>query len=101
MADSELDGFVDALARRIAAFDHRAMRRRIPSTRSHYHPPTGSSTPSIPFRSAPLTRPETPERIPALLEPGLPRDRAFEKQRPAGLCTLLHDGSARFTVAAY
>ena len=50
LPDTELDGCVDALARRIASFDHRAMRRRISSTRSHYHPPTGSSTPSIPFR---------------------------------------------------
>ena len=50
LPDTELDGFVDALARRIALFDNRAMRRRISSTRSHFHPPTGSSTPSIPFR---------------------------------------------------
>jgi hypothetical protein len=34
LPDTELDGFVDALARRIASFDHRAMRRRISSIRS-------------------------------------------------------------------
>src|SRR6266849_4294358 len=56
LPDTELDGFVDALARRIASFDHRAMRRRISSTRSHYHPPTGSSTPSIPFRPPDVAR---------------------------------------------
>ena len=51
LPDAELDGFVDALARRIACFDRRAIAAaKISSTTSRCHPPSASSTPSPPSR---------------------------------------------------
>jgi len=58
-----------------------------PLTKSRCHPPTGSSTPSIPFQTA-LTWTETQRRIQALLKRGLQSDRDFEYRWPAALDTL-------------
>jgi enoyl-CoA hydratase/carnithine racemase len=52
LPDSELDGFVDALAHRIASFDRRAITaaKRLVNQVSLLCPRTGSSTPSPPLR---------------------------------------------------
>jgi hypothetical protein len=52
LPDAELDGFVDALARRIASFDQRAITtaKNFVNQVSRCHPPTRSSTPSPPLR---------------------------------------------------
>jgi len=51
LSDAKLDGFVDALARRIASFDRRpSPPRRISSTMSRCRPPTGCSPPSLLLR---------------------------------------------------
>jgi hypothetical protein len=64
------------------------MRRKISATRSHYHPPTGSSTTSIPFR--PPDWSET-QRVNALFKRGLQQDGEFEKAWPAVLDTLIDE----------
>jgi enoyl-CoA hydratase/carnithine racemase len=69
LPDAELDGFVDALARRIASFD-----RLLAAITS--------------FETA-LTWPETQQRIQNLLQRGLQRDSDFEARWPEVLGTLL------------
>src|SRR6476659_2663922 len=69
LPDAELDGFVDALARRIASAD-----RLLDAITS--------------FGTA-LTWPEAQQRVQALLERGLQRDGDFENRWPAQLGTLL------------
>jgi enoyl-CoA hydratase/carnithine racemase len=89
LPDAELDGFVDALARRIASFDQRAITAAknlvnqvsLPSADSLLHAITS-------FETA-LTWPEAQQRIQALLERGLQRDSDFEKRWPEVLGALL------------
>jgi len=72
LPDAELDGFVDALARRIASFDRRAIApRRISSTMSRAVRRPAPRRHHF-FETA-LTWPETQQRIQALLKRGLQR----------------------------
>src|ERR1700732_4279004 len=89
LPDVELGGFVDALARRIASFD----RRAIVAAKNLGHDV------SLPFAArlldalnsfqTALTWPETQRRVKALFERGLQQDVDFEKGWPAVLGTLL------------
>jgi enoyl-CoA hydratase/carnithine racemase len=89
LPDSELDGFVDALARRIASFDRRpiaAVKKLVNqvSLPSADHLLDGLNS----FLTA-LTWPETLQRIQTLLKQGLQQDPDFEKRWPEVLGTLL------------
>jgi enoyl-CoA hydratase/carnithine racemase len=85
LPDEELDGFVDALARRIATFDGRAIaaaKRLI----NQVSLPTADNLLSAlnSFQTA-LAWPETLKRVEALLKRGLQQERNFERQWPAML----------------
>src|SRR5246127_2652405 len=89
LPDEELDGFVDALARRIASFDGRAIasaKRLI----NEVSLPTADNLLSAlnSFQTA-LTWPETLQRVEALLKQGLQQERNFERQWPAVLDSLV------------
>jgi enoyl-CoA hydratase/carnithine racemase len=89
LPDAELDGFVDALARRIASFDRRsiaAAKNLINQVSLPYadHLLDAFNT----FQTA-LTWRETQQRIQALLRRGLQRQDDFEKRWPELLGTLL------------
>src|SRR6202030_2735388 len=89
LPDDELDGFVDALARRISTFDGRAIaaaKRLI----NHVSLPSADNLLSAlnSFQTA-LTWPETLQRVEALIKQGLQHDRNFERQWPAMLDTLV------------
>jgi enoyl-CoA hydratase/carnithine racemase len=89
LPDDELDGFVDALARRIATFDARAIaaaKRLV----NHVSLPSADNLLSAlnSFQTA-LTWPETLQRVEALIKQGLQHDRNFERQWPAMLDTLV------------
>ena len=89
LPDAELDGFVNALARRIASFDRRAIasaktlvnRVSLPSVDRLLHALNS-------FQTA-LTWPESQNRIKALLKRGLQQKEDFERGWPAVLGTLL------------
>jgi enoyl-CoA hydratase/carnithine racemase len=88
LPDEELDGFVDALARRIATFDGRAIaaaKRLI----NQVSLPTADNLLSAlnSFQTA-LAWPETLKRVEALLKRGLQQERNFERQWPAMLDSL-------------
>jgi enoyl-CoA hydratase/carnithine racemase len=89
LPDAELDGFVDALARRIASFDRHpiaAAKKLINqvSLPSADHLLDGLNS----FLTA-LMWPETQQRIQALLRRGLQQDSDFEKRWPEVLGSLL------------
>jgi enoyl-CoA hydratase/carnithine racemase len=89
LPDAELDGFVKALARRIASFDRSpivAAKKLINqvSLPSADHLLDGLNS----FLTA-LMWPETQQRIQALLRRGLQQDSDFEKRWPEVLGTLL------------
>src|SRR5579859_2492847 len=91
LADAELDGFVDAFARRIASFD----RRAIAAAKGLINQVSLSSADRLldalnSFQVA-LTWPETQRRVKALLERGLQQDGDFEKGWPAVLGNLLNE----------
>src|SRR6476660_6863467 len=89
LPDAELDGFVDALARRIASFDRRAIAAA-KNLVNHVSLPSGDSLlAAITSFETALTWPETQKRIQALLKRGLQRDGDFEHRWPAVLGTLL------------
>jgi enoyl-CoA hydratase/carnithine racemase len=89
--DAELDDFVDALARRIASFDRRAIAAAknlvnqisLPSADRLLDPVTS-------FQTA-LTWREAQHRIQTLLKRGLQRDGDFENRWPEVLGTLLDE----------
>jgi len=88
LPDAELDGFVDALARRIASFDRRALIAAKNLVNQVSLPPSDRLLDAFTsFRTA-LTWPEAQRRIGAVLERGLQRDAAFEKNWPELLGTL-------------
>jgi len=89
LPDAELDAFVDALARRIASFD----RRAIAAAKSLVNEVSLSSADQLlhalnSFQIA-LTWPEALQRIQAVLKLGLQQDDDFEKRWPEVLGTLL------------
>src|SRR4029077_19014284 len=89
LPDAELDGFVDALARRIASFDRRAIAAAKHLVNQVSLPSADRLLDSITSFGTTLIWPQALQRIQALLERGLQRDADFEKRWPEVLGTLL------------
>jgi enoyl-CoA hydratase/carnithine racemase len=89
LPDAELDGFVDALARRIAAFDRRPIAAAKKLINEVSLPSADRLLDALNAFQTALTWPETQRRIEALLKRGLQRDDEFEKRWPAVLGALL------------
>ena len=89
LPDAELDGFVDALARRIASFDRRAIAAAKNLVNQVSLPSADRLLDALTSFETALTWPETQQRIQALLKRGLQQDADFEKRWPAVLGTLL------------
>src|ERR1700736_2940650 len=89
LPDAELDGFVDALARRIASFDQRAIAAAKNLVNQVSLPSADRLLDALNSFQTSLTWPEAQQRIQALLESGLQRDRDFENRWPTLLGKLL------------
>jgi enoyl-CoA hydratase/carnithine racemase len=89
LPDAELDGFVDALARRIATFDARAIAAAKRLINQVSLPSADNLLSALNSFQTALTWPETLQRVEALLKQGLQQDRTFERQWPAMLDSLL------------
>ena len=89
LPDAELDGFVDALARRIASFDRRAIAAARNLVNQVSLPSADLLLAAITSFETALTWPETQQRIQNLLQRGLQRDSDFEARWPEVLGTLL------------
>src|SRR5437879_9488061 len=89
LPDAELDGFVDALARRIASFDGRAITAAKNLINQVSLPSADRLLDALNSFQTALTWPETQQRIQALLKRGLQREDDFEHRWPALLGTLL------------
>ncbi len=89
LPDAELDGFVDALARRIASFDRRPIAAAKDLINQVSLPSADRRLAALNAFQTALTWPETRQRIQAVLKLGLQRDGEFEKRWPAVLGTLL------------
>ena len=89
LPDGELDGFVYALARRIATFDGRAIAAAKRLINQVSLPSADNLLSALNSFQIALTWPETLQRIEALLKQGLQQDRNFERQWPAMLDSLL------------
>jgi enoyl-CoA hydratase/carnithine racemase len=89
LLDAELDGFVDALARRIASFDSRAITAAKNLVNQVSLPSADRLLDALNSFQTSLTWTEAQQRIQALLERGLQRDGDFERRWPAVLGTLL------------
>jgi enoyl-CoA hydratase/carnithine racemase len=89
LPDTELDGFVDALARRIASFDRRPIAAAKNLINQVSLPSADRLLEALNAFQTALTWPETQQRVQALLKRGLQRDGDFEKRWPAVLGTLL------------
>ena len=87
----ELDGFVDAFARRIASFDRRAIAAAKNLINQVSLPSADRLLDAINSFQVALTWPETQRRVKALLERGLQQDGDFEKGWPAVLGNLLNE----------
>ena len=89
LPDKELDGFVDALARRIATFDGRAIAAAKRLINQVSLPSADNLLSALNSFQTALTWPETLQRVEALLKQGLQQDRNFERQWPAMLDSLV------------
>src|SRR5215469_6142403 len=89
LPDVELDGFVDALGRRIAAFDRRAIAAAKNLVNQVSLPSADRLLDAITSFETALTWPEAQQRIQTLLERGLQREVDFENRWPGLLGTLL------------
>jgi enoyl-CoA hydratase/carnithine racemase len=89
LPDTELDAFVDALARRIASFDGRAIAAGKSLINQVSLPSADRLLDALTSFERALTWPEAQRRIQALMERGLQQDTDFEKRWPAVLGTLL------------
>ena len=89
LPDSDLDGFVDALARRIASFDRRAITAAKNLVSQVSLPSTDRLLEAMTSFENALTWPETQRRVQAVLKLGLQQDADFEKRWPEVLGTLL------------
>ena len=89
LSNSELDGFVDALARRIASFDRRAIAAAKSLVNQVSLPSTDRLLDAITSFETALTWPETQRRVQAVLKLGLQQDADYEKQWTDKLGTLL------------
>src|SRR5712672_4710511 len=89
LADAELDGFVDALARRIASFDRRAIAAAKNLINQVSLPSADRLLDAlISFQTA-LSWTEAQQRVGALIKRGLQKDVDFEKEWPTVVGTLL------------
>jgi len=91
LPDVELGGFVDALARRIASFDRRAIVAAKNLVNQVSLPSADRLLDALNSFQTALTWPETQQRVKALLKRGLQQDGEFEKAWPAVLGTLLDE----------
>jgi enoyl-CoA hydratase/carnithine racemase len=89
LPDEELDGFVDALARRIASFDGRAIASAKRLINEVSLPSADNLLSALNSFQTALTWPETLQRVEALLKQGLQQERNFERQWPAVLDSLV------------
>jgi enoyl-CoA hydratase/carnithine racemase len=89
LPDAELDGFVDAMARRIASFDRRALAAAKNLVNEVSLPSADRLLAAFGSFGTALTWPEAGRRIQAVLERGLQRDADFERNWPEVLGTLL------------
>ena len=89
LPDDELDGFVDALARRISTFDGRAIVAAKRLINQVSLPSADNLLSALNSFQTALTWPETLQRVEALLKQGLQQDRNFERQWPAMLDSLV------------
>jgi enoyl-CoA hydratase/carnithine racemase len=89
LPDGELDGFVDALARRIATFDGRAIAAAKRLINQVSLPSADNLLSALNSFQIALTWPETLQRVEALLKQGLQQERNFEREWPAMLDSLL------------
>ena len=89
IADAELDGFVDALARRIASFDGPAITAAKNLINRVSLPTTDDLLDALTSFEVALTWPQSQRRVQALLKRGLQQDLEFEKTWPAALGTVL------------
>jgi enoyl-CoA hydratase/carnithine racemase len=89
LPDVDLDGFVDALARRIASFDRRALAAAKNLVNQVSLPSADRLLDALNSFQTALTWPEAQQRVQTLLERGLQRDRDFENRWPEVLGTLL------------
>ena len=89
LPEAELDGFVDALARRIASFDQRAITAAKNLVNQVSLPSADQLLGSFSSFQTALTWPEAQQRILKLLARGLQKDSEFERQWPSVLGTLL------------
>jgi len=89
LPDTELDGFVDALARRIASFDRSAIAAAKSLVNQVSLPSADRLLDAFNSFTTALTWPETQQRIQALLDRGLQQDSDFESRWPEMLGTLL------------
>jgi len=85
-----LDGFVDALARRIASFDRRAIAAAKNLVNQVSLPSADRLLDAMTSFGTALTWPETQERVKTLLKRGLQQDGDFENRWPTLLGTLLN-----------
>src|ERR1700746_2107562 len=88
LPDAELDGFVDALARRIASFDRRALAAAKHLVNEVSLPPSDRLLAAFTSFGTALGWPAAQNRIRAVLERGLQRDADFEKDWPETLGAL-------------
>ena len=89
LPDSELDGFVDVLARRIASFDGRPIAAAKHLVNEVSLPSADSLLDALNSFETALTWPETQQRVEALFKRGLQRNSDFEKRWTEVLGTLL------------
>ena len=89
LPDAELDGFVDALARRIASFERRPIAAAKNLINQVSLPSADHLLDGLNSFLTALTWPETQQRIQALLKYGLQQDSDFEKRWPEVLGSLL------------
>ena len=89
LPDTELNGFVDVLAHRIASFDRRAIAAAKNLVNQVSLPSADRLLAAITSFETALTWPETQQRIEAVLKRGLQRDSDFETHWPEVLGTLL------------
>jgi enoyl-CoA hydratase/carnithine racemase len=92
LPDAELDGFVDALARRIGSFDRRALVAAKHLVNEVSLPPFDRLLAAFTSFGTALGWPETQNRVRTVLERGLQRDAAFEKDWPEILGSLVEAG---------
>src|SRR5438876_8943750 len=89
LPDAELDGFVDALARRISSFDRRALIAAKNLVNEVSLPPFDRLLDAFASFGTALGWPEAQNRIKTVLGRGLQRDAGFEKNWPEVLGTLV------------